>query len=203
MAPFVFRFAPQSPVDLRPHAEYLAAPWSGFLQEPAGKEHHQLLAALSRQLPKGSVALDVGTYMGASAAALASNPDVTVHTYDIFDNLRWQAKSIRDLRNVVIHVEDGSNAFTKENLDGVKLILIDVDPHDGVQEKVMIDKLLRAEYKGLLLLDDIHLNPQMQALWDWIPSNLAKYDATVFGHHSGTGVVLFDPSVVAFENSRE
>jgi predicted O-methyltransferase YrrM len=196
MAPFVFDVACKRKIDLTDSVKYLVHPFSGYLQEPAGREHHQLLANLSKQLPKGSVVYDIGTYMGTSALAFACNPDVTVHTYDIVNNIMWQPTSIRNVPNIVTHIEDGTNAFTADNLKDVKLMLIDVDPHDGKQEKSMIERLLQAGYKGALLLDDIHLNPEMQALWDGIPAALVKHDLTRVGHYSGTGLVLFDVGTV-------
>jgi hypothetical protein len=57
----------------------------------------------------------------------------------------------------------------------------------------MINKLIEIDFKGILLLDDIHLNAEMQALWDWIPI-VKKIDLTKFGHNSGTGVVMFGDS---------
>ena len=57
----------------------------------------------------------------------------------------------------------------------------------------MISKLIEMDFKGILLLDDIHLNPEMQSFWDWIPVG-RKVDLTRLGHHSGTGAVLFGDS---------
>jgi hypothetical protein len=199
MAPIVLNVAAvrAGAIDLKPFAKYLVAPFSGYLLEPAGKEHHQLAASLSRQLPKGSVICDVHTFKGTTATAFASNPDVTVHTYDVVDNVKDQPTSVRDLPNVVPHVGDVASAFTAAGLKDVKLVMIDVDPHDGVQEKAMIQAMLSAGYKGALLLDDIILNKEMKALWDWIPEELVKFDVTAFGHFTGTGIVLFDTSVVS------
>jgi hypothetical protein len=199
MAPIVLNIAAvrANTTDMKPFAKYVVAPFSDYLQEQAGKEHHQLAAALSKQLPKGSVVCDINTFKGTTAVAFASNPDVTVRTYDTVDNIKDQPVSVRDLPNVVVHVGDVANAFTEENLKDVKLIMIDVDPHNGQQEKVMIEKLMSAGYKGALLLDDIILNADMKALWDWIPDELVKFDVTTFGHFTGTGIVLFDTDVVS------
>jgi hypothetical protein len=42
MAPFVFDVACKRKIDLTDSAKYLVHPFSGYLQEPAGREHHQL-----------------------------------------------------------------------------------------------------------------------------------------------------------------
>jgi hypothetical protein len=85
---------------------------------------------------------------------------------------------------------DGFDLLETEPWD---IIFIDVDPHDGVQERKMISKLIDMNFNGILLLDDIHLNPEMQSFWDWIPVG-RKVDLTSFGHFSGTGAVLFGDS---------
>jgi hypothetical protein len=70
-------------------------------------------------------------------------------------------------------------------------IFIDVDPHDGIQETKMIQKLVDKKYKGYVLLDDIHLNQAMQNFWDSIPVTVRKVDLTEIGHWSGTGLLIF------------
>jgi hypothetical protein len=40
-----------------------------------------------------------------------------------------------------------------------------------------------------MLCDDIHLSDEMERFWREIKHE--KYDITQYGHHSGTGIVLF------------
>ena len=59
--------------------------------------------------------------------------------------------------------------------------------------------LLENNYKGILILDDIHMNNAMRGVWSHIKSSdVIAYDATNIGHlcegGSGTGVVFFDKS---------
>jgi hypothetical protein len=49
--------------------------------------------------------------------------------------------------------------------------------------------LISINYKGYLLLDDIHLNFEMERFWGSITKE--KYDITNIGHITGTGVVYF------------
>jgi hypothetical protein len=77
--------------------------------------------------------------------------------------------------------------------------MIDVDPHDGVQEREMYDFLKNKNWSGLLILDDILDNwsvripgakPQeMRKWWDEIQEE--KYDVSDVAHSSGTGLVNF------------
>jgi hypothetical protein len=61
--------------------------------------------------------------------------------------------------------------------------------HDGVFEQEFFDFLVKENYNGIVLFDDIHLNSQMKNFWSNI--ELEKYDITNIGHWSGTGVVVF------------
>jgi hypothetical protein len=74
-----------------------------------------------------------------------------------------------------------------------KMIILDVDPHDGFQEKDFLQKLIERNYQGIVVVDDIHLNIEMKQFWDNIPLNIKKVDVTHLGHHSGTGIIVFDP----------
>jgi hypothetical protein len=49
--------------------------------------------------------------------------------------------------------------------------------------------LVSIGYTGYLLLDDIHLNFEMERFWGSITKE--KYDITNIGHLTGTGVVYF------------
>ena len=81
--------------------------------------------------------------------------------------------------------------FMEDDIDYSKidLILIDVDPHDGLQEPPMIEYLVNIGWEGLLLLDDIMFAqyPVMQKMWYNLPYE--KYDITEVGHYSGTGLL--------------
>ena len=61
--------------------------------------------------------------------------------------------------------------------------------HDGEFEKEFYD-FIKPDFKGVLVLDDIHLNKPMQSFWRSITE--PKEDLTKIGHYSGTGVVYFD-----------
>ena len=102
-----------------------------------------------------------------------------------------------DVKNVVFIHKDA-----KEDVELFKnspVIMLDIDPHDGKQEIEIVQKLIDINYKGIVICDDIHLNSEMEYFWSWIPCELEKFDITLYGHFSGTGLLVFDNSVVSVE----
>jgi hypothetical protein len=155
----------------------------------AGNQHYQLLSTIAESCPQGTKFLEIGTRIGMSSLAILQGGNVALTTCDLEDNIP-EGRSIKAFPEIRFLVKDGFELLESEPWD---IIFIDVDPHDGVQERRMISKLIEMDFKGILLLDDIHLNPEMQSFWDWIPVG-RKVDLSRFGHSSGTGAVLFGDS---------
>ena len=132
-------------------------------------------------LPEGSRVLEIGTRTGESAIAMKiGNPSIKLTTCDLEDNFnKFEDIDFRKINGLDL-IEEFKDA---------PFIFIDVDPHDGVQERVMIQKLKDVGFKGVLMLDDIRLNQEMFHFWNEI--NLPKIDVSLAGHYSGTGIVLF------------
>ena len=143
-------------------------------------EHYTLLSSLSRYF-NDAVLYDLGTHRGLSALALATNPNNKVVSYDIENYLNVDNPGNIDFRI--------GNFFEDLNIFESPLIMMDIDPHDGMIERKAIDWLADNDYKGVLVMDDINLNPDMRNLWESI--SLEKYDITDKGHWSGTGIVFF------------
>lgn len=182
-------------INLGAYVNYIAwAPNQGYFPEEPGKNHHKLLSYLCKQLPDKSLAADLGTFLGASALALASNSQVKVLTFDLAEMgpNDLTIPTYRNLPNVRFVKGDCAN-YIDAFIDA-KLIMLDIDPHDGVQEPKMVKLLLEKEYKGILICDDIHLNKEMQNWWDSV--TLKKIDATKYGHWSGTGIIVFAPEII-------
>lgn len=152
-----------------------------YEQITAQKEHYRLLAYLSYKFNNQTL-YDIGSYRGLSAIALAANQENNVISYDIKDYLR-----VEKMNNVEYKI---GNCYDDPGLLSSPLIMLDVDPHEGTFETSFVEYLQTNDYKGLVVLDDIHLNPPMQQFWDWI-SGIEKYDVTEYGHHSGTGLLVF------------
>lgn len=173
-----------------------------YINNEAGKEHYKLLVEISHQLHDGANIADVGTYYGASALMLSSNPVVNVTTYDIFKVIPGEEVLTPLSRpNVKMVVQSGH-----DNIDSIShcdLVVLDIDPHDGKQEPVFISLLREKGFRGLLLCDDINLNKEMHHFWASTCPDLKKVDVTHLGHWSGTGVIVFDPTYIDVQVNTE
>ena len=156
-------------------------------------EHYKLISHLSKQCPDGSTVIDIGTFLGYSALSLAINPNVSVVTYDIEEMIvqKEGMKSMLDVPNITYRIKNCLDDVP--SLLPAPLIILDVDPHDGVQEIDIIQALINHNYKGVVICDDIKLNDGMKRFWEWVP--LKKVDITAFGHLTGTGAIVFDPAI--------
>mmetsp|Transcript_10720 Transcript_10720/g.33058 ORF Transcript_10720/g.33058 Transcript_10720/m.33058 type:complete len:246 (-) Transcript_10720:260-997(-) len=86
----------------------------------------------------------------------------------------------------------------KEKVLGAALIMLDTHhfPETTPFEYEFVELLAKGGFRGLLLLDDIHLNGEMKRFWAWFtekraPGSYSTKDATPVGHVSGTGWVDF------------
>jgi len=149
--------------------------------ERAGVEPYRLYAWMSTHF-NNSVIFDVGTFRGHSADALAYNKTNRVISYDIVPTNPLL------VNNVTYKIGDFR---TDPELFTSPLLVIDVAPHDGIQEQQFLEFLTERKYKGVVVWDDISRNhfPGMGTFWDKITQT--KYDLTSIGHHSGTGMTVF------------
>jgi len=154
-----------------------------FSKFKAGVCEYPLYSYLSK-LFNDTTILDIGTGGGGSSIAFASNPRNKVITYDILDRAVHIDKD---------NVEQKIGNFMDDNTidySNVSIIMIDVDPHDGIQEPPMIQFLEEINWKGLLVFDDI--GPEWPALVNmWNNFEYEKHDLTDIGHWSGTGLINF------------
>ena len=152
----------------------------------AGQSEYRLYAWLSTQFNNTTI-LDVGTRTGGSALALSYNETNKVMSYDLQEQ---GASSGISKSNVQFNIKD----FREDNtldFDNISIIMLDVDPHDGVQEEEMFEWLEEKGWKGLVLLDDIGPQwPEIEDFWNRI--TYPKLNVTEVGHMSGTGLVNFD-----------
>jgi SAM-dependent methyltransferase len=173
-----------SAMDLSYHATRIPDPeYQGYFLGKPGAEHYRLLAYFTSIL-EGENIIDIGTYKGCSALALSLNRSNTVHTFDIENHCTLGAIA----PNVNIYVDSILRPAYKPLIMDSSLILLDTF-HDGAFENEFLQYLRDINYEGRVLLDDIHLNPEMRAFWHGIPED--KVDLSAIGHHSGTGLVIF------------
>lgn len=149
----------------------------------AGREHYRLLSFVSSLFNNISI-FDIGTHSGWSSFALSSNQSNKIVSYDI-DNSMLNKEDFVHIKNIEFNL---GLAHLDNRLLSSDIILLDV-AHDGIYEKTVLDFLVEKNYKGLLLIDDIHLNPEMLEFWNSI--EMEKIDISSFGHISGTGLVDF------------
>ncbi len=151
-----------------------------YFVAPAGREHYRLLSHLSNIISK-SVIYDIGTYKGLSAIAMGFNTSNNVISYDVSNYVEVKCPN-----NVEFKI---GNFYDDKNLLCSPFIFFDIDPHNGKDEEKFVKYLVKNNYKGVVLFDDIHHNKEMQSFWDGIKQE--KVDLTDVGHWSGTGAVMF------------
>jgi len=170
------------------------------------KEHYHLLAYLSNMVNNSTI-IDTGTHRGSSALALSYNQSNKVLTYDIE---QFRGGIDNNVENIPFNIKSNHNTnithLIKSNPEIVlnsSLFFLDIN-HEGPDEMKVFNFLLLNKYKGILILDDIHLNPDMEKVWDTIKStNVIALDVTKYGHtldSAGTGLVIFDESHKLLQN---
>jgi predicted O-methyltransferase YrrM len=165
----------------------------------SGKEHYRLLTFLANEVSKTSTTnhiIDIGTYLGFSALALSSPNGSHVVSYDIVDCIPDDETGLtaKSKSNIDLRITDCLNEM--DTLINTDFICLDV-AHDTSTEQEVLTALKANNYKGLLFLDDIHLSKEMDDWWNSI--DLPKYDVSKYGHWSGSGLVVFDPSKYSFQ----
>lgn len=169
--------------------------WVDFARGVAG-EHYGLLCYLSTKFNNTTI-LDLGTWAGWSAVSIAQNTTNRVITYDIVDELgRYQnGICIKDRFNTYSNIERrmiDARTESPEIIKSAGLIILDIDPHDGLQETDFTNYLDEIGYEGFVVCDDIHLNKGMRDWWSSI--TLPKYDLTDVAHNNsqaGTGLICY------------
>ena len=154
-----------------------------YFHSPSGKEHYRLLSQISK-FYNNELLFDIGSNNGCSALALSENEFNQIKSYDInfHEGVQYVIKDNIQffLKNVLDESEFPSNC---------RFIMLDTD-HDGKFEQIFYDYLIEKNYKGLLFLDDIHLNNDMRIFWQSIKEE--KHDLTSIGHNTGSGIVIFE-----------
>lgn len=160
--------------------------YKNYFLERSGKEHYRLLSFISTLFNNLKI-LDIGTNRGYSAIALSYNKNNKVISYDIqrYNTIEF-LESQEVLKNIRFEI---GNCLDFEDLHEYSLILLDT-AHDGVFEKLVIEKLENIKWSGILLMDDVIYFPALKAMWDSF--NIDKYDITHLGHISGTGMLIFN-----------
>lgn len=167
------------------HKEYIDnEEYQKYFEENSSKEHYRLLTFLSQNINDKTI-IDVGTLKGCSALALSTNKRNKVYSFNLNNEL--QLKQLPE--NIEFIVDDVINGKYDSVLLESEIILLDTF-HDGTFELQFLNYLKQINWKGTLILDDIHLNEQMNLFWNNI--NEEKINITNIGHWSGTGIVFLN-----------
>lgn len=155
------------------------------MEHEAGHSPHNLYAYMSL-LFNNTTILDIGTNRGNSALSLSWNSTNQVESYDLVNHVQGVIKKDNIKFNIGNFMTDTSIPW-----HNVKLILIDVDPHDGIQEVEMMKYLDQMGWTGLLLHDDISPKywPALDKMWQDI--QYEKFYLSDIGGIGGTGLVNF------------
>ena len=156
-------------------------------------EHYKLINSLCKSLQIRKV-VEVGSFTGMSSLVWLLN-NVSLTSIDIvpwkeFDETVLSDEIVNgsDFNQKILNLLDAST-FSEMVPEFMESDLIFLDgPKDGVFEQKIVPKLLTCmqESGAWLLLDDIHLRA-MKPCWDAIKNE--KYDLSLIGHSSGTGLV--------------
>jgi hypothetical protein len=172
-------------IDLFPYSQRInSLEYQGYFMSKSGQEHYRLLAYISQNDNLIDI-LDIGTLKGCSALAFSVNQSNKIRSFNIGNE--FDLNLIPE--NSEFFIDDILKDEYKDIILGSKYIMLDTY-HDGTFEKEFVDYLISIGYKGYLLLDDIHLNFEMERFWGSITKE--KYDITSIGHSTGTGVVYFN-----------
>lgn len=155
-----------------------------YFTDKAGTEHYRLLTYVA-SLVNGAAIIDLGTHIGCSCLALASNVNNTVHSFDLVNRRIVHQPT----NNYHFYLEDILQTDNISLFEKASIVMLDT-AHEGPFEQAVYEHLQKINWKGILLLDDIFLNPEMIAFWNGITHE--KKDITHLGHFSGTGIVLFN-----------
>merc|ERR1712238_139323 len=77
-------------------------------------------------------------------------------------------------------------------------------PYTEPFEREFFQRMIDVGFKGILVLDDIYVNSEMEKWWEEVVDNANKggyktYDITKIGHSSGTGIVDFSGKIMIKE----
>lgn len=155
--------------------------YRSYYTAAAGAEHYRLLTYISKRISNADI-LDIGTYKGCSALALAANHTNRVHSFCLSSQLDIEDPP----SNITFNVDNILADKYQELIKKSSVILLDT-MHTGTFERIFLDHIKAVGFKGILILDDIHLNNEMMSFWDDITDT--KFNITSIGHCTGTGVV--------------
>jgi predicted O-methyltransferase YrrM len=161
-----------------------------FPASPVDTTYYWMIYRVAARL-RPLIAFDIGTREGHSANMLAAGSKV-VHTFDIDDKMGAELAA----PNVVFHVRNLLTDPLPETFVKPDLIFLDVDPHDGEQEKLFVEmfeeKFARKGFPLYVIFDDVRLTSGMINFWVWMQNRPGwkLKDVTLEAGRFGAGFAL-------------
>lgn len=173
--------------------QYVTPNEQTYFDQSPGTNVYQLLAYLSNIFNNITI-FDIGTRYGSSAIALSYNINNFVISLDTDKHYINHCKENIKLNNIQFECKNIIYDHNKYEILNAKLIYLDIDPHNGDEEKIMVDFLIQNNYTGIVICDDIGPSWPLLHNW-WNTLNISKYDLTEIGHYSGTGLIPFNYNI--------
>lgn len=156
--------------------------------------YYRLFHALS-SLSGAAQVIEIGTYVGVSAAHLAINPLVQVLTIDCNPDAKRQAESL-GFQNIKA-ITDDSVRYGKTLPKEPWIDLLFVDGNHTFNQAYGEYETFRPcmTQGGLIFFDDIRLpmaTREMDVFWETVPDRKAELHGM---HHTGIGVSVVDHAV--------
>jgi hypothetical protein len=168
-----------------------------FYDLMSGQQEYRLYSYLSTLFNNVTI-LDIGTHKGRSAVSLSHNDTNQVLSYDIHDWINDPTHKVYSKENIKFFVKNVLDDLNEEMIKSVKIVMIDIDHFETVEEKI-IQRLRDIKFSGIILLDDTtgHADPTINACMKRLWGNIKeqKYDFTQYGHCTGTGVVIMNDDI--------
>jgi hypothetical protein len=185
-----------------------------------GKEHYTLLEDMTATYGDCRHVVDIGTRHVAPSLALGSH-ETPVWTFDVTKSterrnaFRGKSEKVwkRKVEAAKVDIKFHNLDLLKVNSDEFRrymstwLIMLDTHhlPYSEPFEREWLNRLLQmGDFSGLVLVDDIYLNPEMWKWWNELQDKATErgykmYDLTSVGHVSGTGLLDFSGEVKIVE----
>ena len=196
--------------------DFTSEAYVNYLLAEPGKEHYPFLSYISSTYGDCRHFTDIGTRVVTSALALGSNLKSPVWTFDLPSSSErkeafrgrteeeWQSRAQTTGLDIKFHNLDlmkASNDELKQYL-GTWFVMLDTfhQPDTVPFEREFFQRMIDIGFKGILALDDIHLNSEMKQWWKEVEDGAERggyhtYDISEIGHYSGTGLVDFSGKV--------
>jgi predicted O-methyltransferase YrrM len=142
-----------------------------FNKDTTSVYYKYLYNVVNRFKGKGIITVELGTFMGRSTAFLAeANPEGSVTTVDLAPKEEFKNVEAK-YDNITSYL---GRSDSQELLDMFKEESVDICYFDTEHEYEVVSKEVEVWYPkikkgGIMLFDDVHMNPGMKKFWEELP----------------------------------